>query len=295
MKTVAAVLDVESYGLYGPAISYGLVIGDEKGNILEEIYRYSEESYVYCKDPEYTDIWVERNVAPHLGESNTEDLTLSFYSDWLYLINKYPKLELYGDVVYPVETNFLNQVITLWVKKEDYFTISPYPLLDVASFRLAHKLPTDIERLKEHLPEHNALNDARHSYRLLVEVFEKRDKVIVGEWCVEDVLSKAEELNIKFSQEEATDILKAVGDNWDANNGINWEMIEETILSSKWWDKQTIVDRGKELEITFSDEEIDTILKELEEDWKGSYQIDWYHVDNVINRVVWRQSYTLSE
>jgi hypothetical protein len=47
---------------------------------------------------------------------------------------------------------------------------SPYPLLDVTSFRLARNLPDYYERLENELPIHNALNDARQSYRGLVQV-----------------------------------------------------------------------------------------------------------------------------
>lgn len=173
MKNIVAVLDVESMGLYGRAFSYGIVIGDLKGNVLEEIYKYSELAYEHawnwCNIPD--DIkWIEQNVKPLLGNSNCKDLLVNFKDDWLRIKKKY-NCDLFADVPFPVETNFITRMINHCVMKDDIFSISPYPLLDVTSFRIAKGLPEYFDRLPNELPIHNALNDARQSYRGLIEAF----------------------------------------------------------------------------------------------------------------------------
>jgi hypothetical protein len=162
MSYIVAVLDVESMGLYGDAFSYGIVIGDSNGNVIEEIYKYSEANYKYAKRVgKKKDVdWIEVNVTPHLGESNSEELTRDFIYDWIDLNKRYPNIKLFADVPFPVETNFITLA---------RFIIND-AILDVTSFRLARNLPDYYERLENELPIHNALNDARQSYRGLVQV-----------------------------------------------------------------------------------------------------------------------------
>ena len=176
MKYVA-VLDVESMGLYGRAFSFGIVIGDIKGNILEEVYKYDQNAYnlSYTEATGFNrtgDIeWVETNVTPHVGDSNTMWLSKAFYLDWLRLKSVYSGITLYADVPFPVETNFIKHVVDCHVTTDKVFDFSPYPFLDVTSFRKAHNLPDYFDRLPNELPIHHPLMDARQSYRGLVEVF----------------------------------------------------------------------------------------------------------------------------
>lgn len=172
MSYIVAVLDVESMGLYGDAFSYGIVIGDSNGNVIEEIYKYSEANYKYakCVGKKKDVDWIENNVKPHLGESNSEELTRDFIYDWIDLNKRYPNIKLFADVPFPVETNFITLALETWVEFDSIMEFSPYPLLDVTSFRLARNLPDYYERLENELPIHNALNDARQSYRGLVQV-----------------------------------------------------------------------------------------------------------------------------
>ena len=172
-----AMLDVESMGLYGRAFSYGIVVGDTKGKIVEEIYKYSESDYELAHEEAYefnrvNDIeWIEANIRPHVGESNSSQLTKDFYYEWLKLKVLYPSILLFADVPVPVESNFLKEVVDCHVPATKVFDFSPYPFLDVASFRRAHNLPDYFDRLPNELPVHHPLMDARQSYRGLVEVF----------------------------------------------------------------------------------------------------------------------------
>ena len=172
MKKIVAVLDVESMGLYGRAFSYGIVIGDLNGNVIEEIYKYSEGDYklgIY-EASENDVLWIEKNVKPSLEESNCYFSRKEFYQDWLRIKKEYD-CDLFADVPFPVETNFISAIVFQYIIAEniEVFEFSPYPLLDVTSFRIAKGLPEYFDRLPNELPIHNALNDARQSYRGLIE------------------------------------------------------------------------------------------------------------------------------
>jgi hypothetical protein len=175
-----AVLDVESMGLYGRAFSYGIVVGDIKGNILKETYKYSENDYELAFEEanelkRHNDIdWIETNVKPYVHkyiEYTSNQLTKDFHEDWIWLKQKHPGILLFADAPVPVESNFLKEVVECHVPATKVFDFSPYPFLDVASFRRAHKLPDYFDRLSNELPVHHPLMDARQSYRGLIEVY----------------------------------------------------------------------------------------------------------------------------
>jgi hypothetical protein len=73
-----------------------------------------------------------------------------------------------ADCAYPVETSFIDDCLADDASREAQ---APYPLLDVASVRLAVGLnPAATEkRLPNELPPHDPVADARQSARLLVE------------------------------------------------------------------------------------------------------------------------------
>ena len=54
------------------------------------------------------------------------------------------------------------------------------------------------------------------------------DKVAII-WSIDDVFSKADEMEIKLTDEEAEDILNELLDDHDCSRGITWDNIEETI------------------------------------------------------------------
>lgn len=181
MTEYVAVLDVESMGLYGKAFSYGIVVGDKLGNVVEEIYVYSDTDYHSAKTPQVNctkfenDItWVEEYVKPHVSlhsKYSPGSITYAFYETWKYLKETYKDISLFADVPFPVESRFINQVVLQYVNSSELFNFSPYPLLCVTSFRRAHNLPDYFDRLPNELPMHHPLMDARQSYRGLVEVY----------------------------------------------------------------------------------------------------------------------------
>ena len=64
-----------------------------------------------------------------------------------------------------------------------------------------------------------------------VEVVDGKS-ILRDDWCVEDVLQECtwltEEEEEEEEEEEAEVVLEAVADNFDANNGINWQVIHCT-------------------------------------------------------------------
>jgi len=68
-----------------------------------------------------------------------------------------------GDVIYPVETNFISQCVKLDMNRQ---FDGPYPLCDISSIEniIPYKLKKELESyenslLKEY-PDHNPINDA---------------------------------------------------------------------------------------------------------------------------------------
>ena len=51
-------------------------------------------------------------------------------------------------------------------------------------------------------------------------------KTITIKWSTNDVHSRAEDMGVEITAEQADEILQNVFDNHDANIGVNWEVIE---------------------------------------------------------------------
>lgn len=168
-----AVFDVESLGLHGEGFAVGGVVVDDTGR------QAGGELYAACRPRRArggTDgrEWLLKNL-PDLAWTHEYpfDVRHAFWSWWE--LNKRIGARLAADVPWPVETRFLNACIDDADGSgppRDWD--GPYPLIDVASVRLAAGLdPLAIEpRLEGELPIHDPLADARQSARLLVEALQ---------------------------------------------------------------------------------------------------------------------------
>jgi len=58
---------------------------------------------------------------------------------------------------------------------------------------------------------------------------ELQEKETVGEFTIEDIYSQAEERGIKLTEEQGLDIMNYLQHNFDANIGINWDVISLAI------------------------------------------------------------------
>ena len=164
--------DVESVGLFGEPFAVGWVVVDQEGTELDSGYAGMTPPLT---DPD-TEVWLAANVYPALPEpqytegyrQNFSGLCADFWEAWEQAKVDYPGIIMVCDCPFPVETNFLTQLVR---ERRLSMVDSPYPLIDVASVLLARGLDPlkPYTRLPNELPVHNPVNDARQSARMLVE------------------------------------------------------------------------------------------------------------------------------
>ncbi len=179
------VFDVENIGLYGVPFAVAWVVVDDKGTRITEGILSCDiraASSMADEDPpihrgliqadDYS--WAATNVVPVLHQSPTHknpyDLMKDFCVEWKKW-NKRGAL-MVADCGYPVETGFLTKCVVTGAMSPDD---APYPLLDISSLILARGLDPkkSFPRLPEETPEHNPLNDARQSARILLRLMER--------------------------------------------------------------------------------------------------------------------------
>jgi hypothetical protein len=161
------VFDVESIGLHGEGWAVGWVVIDEDG-------KECESGCLACP-PEAAEgdedgrKWVMANIPPITPNVPMPVfLRESFWEAWERARATW-NAQMVTDCGWPVEARFLaacvddDPINRRWK--------GPYPLLDVASVRLAAGLdPLGTEERKpDELPAHHPLADARQSARLFVE------------------------------------------------------------------------------------------------------------------------------
>lgn len=157
------VFDVESNGLQGEGFAVGWVVVQD----AEEVAHGLAVGHMTVNTPK--DAWVVQNVLPALPYPNCVDphqVRTVFTSAWTEWMDKGAWLA--ADVPWPVEARFLLQC--------NLGKAGPYPLIDIASVRLAVGLDPlgEESRLPLELPQHNPLADARQSARLLIEALALR-------------------------------------------------------------------------------------------------------------------------
>ena len=160
------VFDVESAGLHGDGFAVGWVVVQRMGLLVPKTLE--EGIAVAPLDGDYP--WVRENVLavlPPPDHSSPEAVRETFWAAWKLWRGQ--DVLLAADVAWPVEANFLTACIAEGRGQRDWD--GPYPLVDIASVRLAAGLDplAEVERLADEMPAHNPLNDARQSARLLME------------------------------------------------------------------------------------------------------------------------------
>jgi hypothetical protein len=166
------VFDVESVGLHGEGYAVGWKVVDQDGkHVAGAQYACDPDR---AKGDEASREWLSKNVpVPRLGYNCPSPRAVrdEFWRAWEYA--KKQGATLAADVPWPVEANFLSQCIS--DEPEQRSWAGPYPLLDVASVRLAAGLDplATVERLPGELPVHDPYCDAMQSARLLIEAIKK--------------------------------------------------------------------------------------------------------------------------
>lgn len=161
------VFDVESVGLHGVGFAVGWVVVSSRGTEVEKGKAYTPAA----SQPGTPDShkWVAENVGD-LGlpvKRTRREVRDAFWQAWMHW--KAQGAVLAADCPWPVEARFLIDCVNDAPEEREWQ--GPYPLIDVASVRLAvglDPLGTD-SRLADELPVHDPLADARQSARLLLE------------------------------------------------------------------------------------------------------------------------------
>jgi hypothetical protein len=149
MKKNIFMFDVESIGLYGNGFAFGAVASDAKGQILDKCaYAYLTEEII--KELNKIDFFVNGDGKDIISEckklqqvKSLKELRQKFYD--FYLAYK-SNCDIYSDVNFPVETNFLKDVVMDDIENRQ-FTM-PYPLLDVANV-----VPCNIDRAEMYIQD----------------------------------------------------------------------------------------------------------------------------------------------
>lgn len=166
------VFDVESIGLHGEAFAVGFVVvepANEWQEVLSGLYscpieaaRGLHSDYVWVKDHVRIHLPSEYRAVERLPVDTPSLVRAGFWGIWREWAER--GALLCADTPWPVEANFLSQCIDDLSPTANWE--GPYPLIDITSICKAVGLES-IERLPGELPEHNPLQDARHSVRCL--------------------------------------------------------------------------------------------------------------------------------
>ena len=165
--------DVESTSLHGEGFGFGYVVLSEEGCLIGYSEWYSLEGAAKAGE------WVKENVLPHLplGDPKVTVATdrelrnrfFTAYKRW-----KDAGAEIWGDVIWPVEANFMSAVIADGEGSRDWD--GPYPLRDAVDV-VERAFGKDVDRVLvsglDGLRKHNPLDDAKASAFALLKAERK--------------------------------------------------------------------------------------------------------------------------
>ena len=153
MKSNLFVFDCESTSLHGTTFAAAaLVLDRATRQILDRFELLAEEGIPLCSE------WVRENVLPHLTEmpacQTLKELRDRFYT---FYIKHKESCDIFSDVNFPVETNFLSTIVADDPEKRQWEM--PYPLYDIVNY-----VPLEVERISAcglpNLRKHHPLDDA---------------------------------------------------------------------------------------------------------------------------------------
>lgn len=158
--------DVESDGLYGHGFAVGTVVATPDGEIIDTFEMKSNVSI--------TDNWVKENVLPHLGDmpscETSKELRTKFYDFYMKYKNS---CIVYSDCNFPVETNFLTEVVR--DDEDNRKWEMPFPLMDVATVKNINVSRNYFYKVNtgKKIRQHNPLDDAIASLYFLLHYYNK--------------------------------------------------------------------------------------------------------------------------
>lgn len=161
MEKNILLFDVESTSLHGVGFAVGAIVVNRGGTEIDRFELLSKEGAAKANE------WVKQNVIPHLSDMPTceteAELRNSFFE--FYLKHK-ETAEVWSDVNFPVETNFLHAIVNDAQTEREW--LMPYPLYDASTL-----VDVSIDRCAEcgitGLRKHNPLDDSRASIYFLLK------------------------------------------------------------------------------------------------------------------------------
>lgn len=167
------VIDVESVGLHGEGFAVGYVVVSTEARCTVKAGAFAcpqDFAIGFRHDRE----WVKTHVSVEPRDTvmldNPRQVRERFWSTWREWQSE--GAVLFADCGWPVEARFLAACVA--DARMERSIHGPYPLHEIASFRLAagfDPLATEL-RLPIELPAHDPLRDAIQSARLLLEAIE---------------------------------------------------------------------------------------------------------------------------
>lgn len=158
------VFDVESIGLHGIGFAVGATVIDKKSKLeVDRFSLVSAEGIEICDNE-----WVKQNVFPKISNLPKCETLLELRDRFYGFYSKHKDTcEIWSDVNFPVETNFLSAIVNDDIKNREWNM--PYPLLDISS-----QIDVSINRIQncgiDGLEEHNPLHDAIASAYLYLKL-----------------------------------------------------------------------------------------------------------------------------
>jgi hypothetical protein len=157
------VFDVEATSLHGTGFAVGCIVTNYKGKEIDKFELMSLEGAAKANE------WVKGNVIPNLQDMKTCDTDLELRNEFFKFYQKHAdKCNVYSDVNFPVETNFLSQVANDDLIHREFSM--PYPLFDIAMF-----VDVTIDRCEKYeketglkLRKHNPTDDSISSLYCLL-------------------------------------------------------------------------------------------------------------------------------
>ncbi len=157
MKPNFLVFDVEATNLHGTGFAVGAVVLDRStGELIDKFEAKAESQEGFCCQ------WVKENVLPHLTTMpviyNIIPLRGAFFD--FYKKHK-DTAEIWADVAYPVETNFLEAIFNDRPLSREFEM--PYPLKDISTLidvNIDRNEMSGLPFLRKHHPGDDALASA---------------------------------------------------------------------------------------------------------------------------------------
>jgi hypothetical protein len=149
------VFDCESISLHGSTFAVGCIVADKKGNEIDRFELLSLEGKQKACD------WVKQNVIPNLEDMPICETDLELRNSFFdFYIKHKDTCNIYSDVNFPVETNFLSAVVNDDIKNREWSM--PYPLHDIAmSFDVSiDRCKYYEEKTGKKLRKHNPTDDS---------------------------------------------------------------------------------------------------------------------------------------